>query len=135
VIPLDRSPHAGKNIKMYMGDSRGHWEGNTLVVETTNMTDKTAVGSNGTGYNGEGGRHSEALVLTERFTRVAEDLIQYQATIDDPKTWSKPYTIEIPLELDPKYEFYEYACHEGNYSLEDILSGARAEEEAVKAKK
>ncbi|HYV61296.1 MAG TPA: hypothetical protein VE958_01400 [Bryobacteraceae bacterium] len=129
IIPLDGRPHVGKDIKMYMGDSRGHWEGNTLVVETTNMTDKTSVGSNGTGYNGEGGRHSEALKLTERFTRVAEDLIQYQAVIDDPLTWTRPYTVEIPLELDRNYGFFEYACHEGNYALDDILSGARYEEE------
>ena len=134
IIPLDARPHVGKDIKMYMGDSRGHWEGNTLVVETTNMTDKTSVGSNGTGYNGEGGRHSEALKLTERFTRVAEDLIQYQALIDDPKTWSKPYTVQIPLELDTNYGYFEYACHEGNYAIEDILSGARFEEEQAAKK-
>jgi hypothetical protein len=135
IIPLDARPHVGQDIKMYMGDSRGHWEGNTLVVETTNMTGQTAVGSNGTGYNGEGGRHSEALKLTERFTRVADDLLMYQARIDDPKTWTKPWTVEIPLELDRNYGFYEYACHEGNYALEDILSGARVEEqEAGRAK-
>jgi hypothetical protein len=128
VIPLDGRPHVGKDIEMYMGDSRGHWEGNTLVVETTNMTDKTAIGSNGTGYNGEGGRHTKAMKLTERFTRVEEDLIQYRATVYDPETWTKPFTVEIPLELDKTYSNFEYACHEGNYSLEDILSGAREED-------
>jgi hypothetical protein len=135
VIPLDGRAHVGNDIRMYMGDSRGHWEGNTLVVETTNMTDKTAIGSNGTGYNGEGGRHSTAMKLTERFTRVADDLIQYRATVDDPLTWTKPFTVEIPLELDRNYNNFEYACHEGNYALEDILSGAREEETTKTSKK
>jgi hypothetical protein len=128
IIPLDRRPHVSDNIRMYMGDSRGHWEGNTLVVETTNMTDKTSVGSNGAGYNGEGGRHSDALKLVERFTRTAADTLQYEATLDDPKTWSRPWTIAFPMTLDPEYFLGEYACHEGNYAMENILSGFRHEE-------
>jgi hypothetical protein len=130
VIPLDSRPHVGPQIREYMGDSRGHWEGNTLVVETTNFTDKTSIGSNGVGYNGEGGRHSQALRLTERFTRVADDTLNYEVTIDDPLTWTRPWTLLIPLKKDPKYEYVEYACHEGNYALRDILSGARAQEAA-----
>ncbi len=129
VIPLDKRPHVGRNIHLYLGDSRGHWEGNTLVIETTNFTNKTSVGSNGVAYNGEGGRNSEALRLIERLTRVDEDTINYQATIDDPQTWTKPWTILIPLKRDDKYQFLEYACHEGNYALKDILSGARKQEE------
>ena len=129
VIPLDQRPHVGRNIHLYLGDSRGHWEGNTLVIETTNFTNKTSVGSNGVAYNGEGGRNSEALRLIERLTRVDEDTINYQATIDDPQTWTKPWTILIPLKRDDKYQFLEYACHEGNYALKDILSGARKQEE------
>jgi hypothetical protein len=129
IIPLDGRPHVGKDIHMYMGDSRGHWDGNTLVVETTNMTDKTSIGANGAAYDGERGRNSEALKLTERFTRTDENTIRYEATIDDPKTWTKPWSIRIPLKQDKEYGFYEYACHEGNYALDDIMSGARYEEQ------
>jgi hypothetical protein len=128
VIPLDKRSHVGSDIRMFMGDSRGHWEGNTLVVETTNFTDKTSIGSNGVAYNGEGGRNSGAMKLIERLTRVDENTLNYQATIDDPKTWTKPWTILISLKRDDKYEFLEYACHEGNYALKDILSGARVQE-------
>ena len=128
VIPLDARPHVGSNIRMFMGDSRGHWEGNTLVIETTNFTDKTSIGSNGVAYNGEGGRNSDAMKLTERLTRVDENTLNYQATVDDPKTWTKPWTMLISLKRDDKYQFLEYACHEGNYALKDILSGARAQE-------
>ena len=126
VIPLDGSPHPGAAIRMYMGDSRGHWEGNTLVVETTNFTDKVAIGSNGAGYPGDPGYHSEALKVTERFTRTAENTLQYEATVDDPKTWIRPWTIAIPLVREPGYQLFEYACHEGNYAMTNILSGARA---------
>jgi hypothetical protein len=102
---------------MFMGDSRGHWEGNSLVVETTNFTNKTSIGANGVGYNGEGGRHSEGLRLTERLSRVDPDTLNYQVTVDDPKTWTKPWTLLIPLKRDDRYQFLEYACHEGNYAL------------------
>jgi len=130
VISLDKRPHVGANIQMFMGDSRGHWEGNTLVIETTNFTGKTSIGSNGVAYNGEGGRNSDAMKLIERLTRVDENTLNYQATVDDPKTWTKPWTILIPLKRDDKYQFLEYACHEGNYALKDILSGARVQEGA-----
>jgi len=135
VIPLDGRPHVDDKIRMYMGDSRGHWEGNTLVVVTTNMTDKTSVGSNGAGYNGEGGIHSAALKLTERFTRTAENTLQYEATLDDPKTWSKPWTLAFPMTSDPEYRMEEYACHEGNYAMTNILTGHRIEEEQGVKKK
>jgi hypothetical protein len=128
VIPLDGRPHVGSGIHEYLGDSRGHWEGSTLVIETTNFTNKTSIGSNGVAYNGEGGRNSEAMRLTERLTRVDDNTINYEATIDDPKTWTKPWTILIPLKRDDKYQFLEYACHEGNYALKDILQGARVQE-------
>lgn len=127
VIPLDR-PHVSDNIRMYMGDPRGHWEGNTLVVETTNMTDKTSIGSNGAAYRGEGGRHSEALKLTERFTRTGPDTLQYEVKVDDPKTWSRPWTLAFSMNRDPEYRLEEYACHEGNYAMENILTGHRIEE-------
>ena len=130
VIPLERRPHVGSNIRMYMGDPRGHWEGNTLVIETTNFTSKTSIASNGVAYGGEGGRHSAALRLTERLTRVDDDTLEYQATIDDLQTWTRPWTILIILKRDDKYQFLEYACHEGNYALPDILRGARNQESA-----
>lgn len=128
VIPLDGRPHAGPTIKMFMGDSRGHWEGNTLVVETTNFTGKAAIGSNGAGYPGDPGYHSEQLKVIEKFTRAGDNILDYQATILDEKTWTKPWTILIQLERNNEYQFLEYACHEGNYAMENILSGARAEE-------
>ena len=128
VIPLDGRPHLSPAIRQYMGDSRGHWEGNTLVIETTNFTDKDAIGSNGAGYPGDPGHHSADLKLTERLTRVDANTLNYQATIDDPKTWTKPWTILIPLKRDDHYQLLEYACHEGNIAMGDILSGARADE-------
>ena len=130
VIPLDARPHVGAAIREYMGDSRGHWEGATLVIETTNYTDKTSIGSNGVGYNGEGGRHTQALRTVERITRIDDHTLSYEATVDDPQTWTKPWTMRIELKRDSKYQFLEYACHEGNYAMKDILSGARAGEAA-----
>ena len=130
VIPLDDRPHLGAGIKTYMGDSRGRWEGDTLVVETRNFTDKVAIGSNGAGYPGSPGYHSEDLVLTERFTRVSDDILHYEATVDDPRTWVEPWTMRIVLERDDDYRIFEYACHEANYAMYDILSGARAQEAA-----
>jgi hypothetical protein len=129
VIPLDGRPHVGQNIRMYMGDSRGHWEGNTLVVETTNFTDKDAIGSNGAGYPGDPGYHSDQLKIVERFTRISENRLDYRATVTDERTWTRPWTILIQLEKDEKYQMFEYACHEGNYALSDILSGARVTEQ------
>ena len=130
IIPLDKRPHVDEDISMYMGDGRGHWEGNTLVVETTNFTDKTSIGGNGVAYNGEGGRNSKALKLTERFTRVSPTELKYEVTINDPETWTAPWTMMIPFTMKPDYQLAEYACHEGNYAMKDILSGARAQEAA-----
>ena len=124
IIPLDRRPHVGKTIKTWMGDARGHWEGDTLVVETSNFMDRrTAVG---------GVPHSDALVLVERFTRIANDMIDYEVTVDDPKTFGRPWTINFPFTTTPGYQVYEYACHEGNLAIPNILSGARAHERNVK---
>jgi hypothetical protein len=132
VIPLDGRPHVGSTIRSYLGDSRGHWEGNTLVVETTNLNDKVAIGSNGAGYPGDPGYHSPDLKVVERFTRIDDSTLHYEATIDDPKTWTKPWTMLIQLKQDPEYQFLEYACHEGNYAMTDILTGARAAEKSKK---
>jgi hypothetical protein len=127
VIPLDGRPHAGNGIRQYLGDARGHWEGNTLVVETTNfLGDTTGVGPNG-GATGT----SDALRLTERFARTAADTLSYQATIDDPKTYTRPWTVLLPLTTQPGYRVLPYECHEGNFALSDILSAARAEDKAT----
>jgi hypothetical protein len=123
IVPLDGRGHVGSKIKMWLGDSRGRFEGDTLVVETTNFTDRTGVG-----VNGGGQRHSEALEITERFTRIADDLIDYTMTVDDPQTWTAPWTMQFPLKRDDGYGMFEYACHEGNLAMFNILSGHRADE-------
>jgi hypothetical protein len=122
IVPLDGRPHPDASIRMWMGDSRGRWEGDTLVVETTNFDPRTS----GIAVNGGGARISDALKVTERFTRVSADLLSYEMKVEDPKTWTRPWTMRYPLRRDDGYGFYEYACHEGNYSMFNILSGARA---------
>ena len=126
VVPLDGREHVGSSIKMWLGDSRGRFEGDTLVVETANFTDRTAIG-----VNGGGQRHTEALRITERFTRVADDVIDYRMTIDDPETYTAPWTMRMPLKRDDGYGMFEYACHEGNLAMFNILSGARADDRAA----
>jgi hypothetical protein len=115
VIPLDGSPHLPSTVSTWMGDSRGHWEGDTLVVDTTNYKAGAFMTA------------SDKLHVIERFTRTAPDVLQYQITINDPVTWTKPWTVMIPMRRS-KDAIYEYACHEGNYGLEGILGGARAED-------
>jgi len=114
VIPLDGRPHIGQHMRTYMGDARGHFEGNTLVVETTNFK---------TPYRGS---NPETLRIIERFTRVAPSTVQWAVTVDDPTTWTRLWTFEVPLTHDATQPVFEYACHEGNYGLINILSGARA---------
>ena len=127
VIPMDGRPHAGPNVRSYMGDPRGHWEGNTLVVETTNfLGNKTGIG-----LNGGGTPTSDALKLVERFTRTGPNEMRYEVTVDDPKTYVKPFKIAFPLTQETGYRNFEYACHEGNYAMYDSLSGARAKEKAA----
>ena len=128
VVPLDGRPHPSPEIKTWMGISRGRWDGDTLVVETRNFDPRTS----GIAVNGGGARISDALVVTERFTRVGGDQIDYEMHVSDPKTWTRAWTMRYPLKLDNGYGFYEYACHEGNYSMFNILSGARAAERAPK---
>lgn len=128
IVPLDGRPHAPDEIRMWMGDSRGYWDGNTLVVETTNLNDQTAISVNGGGQTIDPDAR-----LTERFTRVADDVLLYSMTVDDPNTWASPWTFEFPWRLDNSYGMFEYACHEGNYAMFNILSGARAEEAAARA--
>ena len=128
IIPLDGRPHASEEIRMWIGDSRGHWEGNTLVVETRNLNDQTSIGGNGGGSGID-----PNSVLTERLTRVSDDTILYSMTVDDPTSWVTPWTFQLPLQRDDSYGMFEYACHEGNYAMFNILSGARAEERRAAA--
>jgi len=120
VIPLGGRPHLGAGIRTYMGDSRGRWEGRTLIVETTNFNDN----SNYVGGAGRVPSYSRDTRLTERFTRIDADTLRYEATVDDPKTWTKPWTVSLPLKRDPNYQLFEYACHEENYSMPHMLRGA-----------
>jgi hypothetical protein len=120
IIPLDGRPHPGSQVKMYMGDARGHWDGNTLIVETTNFTDKTP-------YRGS----SEHLKLTERFKPVAPDVVEWSSTFDDAHTWARPWTFAMNLsKKDDSQRPFEYACNEGNYGMVGILKAARSEEKA-----
>jgi hypothetical protein len=126
VIPLDGRPHVGSRIRQYLGDARGHWEGNTLVVETTNLTDQTSIGLNGNGL-----RHSADMKIVERFTRRAADELQYEIHIDDPTTYTRAFTMRVPLISPPGFQLLPYDCHEGNYMLPNVLRGERAEDKAL----
>jgi len=126
VIPIDsKAPRLGKALHLYMGDSRGHWDGNTLVVDSTNFTDKLGVGG--------GSIASASLHLIEKFTRTAPDTIRYEFTVDDPETFAAKWTAALDLNSKPGYEIYEYACHEGNYGLRNMLSASRADDRAAAA--
>ncbi len=118
MIPLDGRPHLPKNVKLWMGDSRGRWEGNTLVVDTTNFSDRT-------NFRGA----DENLHLVERFTRTSDGILMYSFTVDNETAFTRSWTVEVPMgkSQDP---MFEYACHEGNYSLLNVLAGARAEDKA-----
>ncbi len=116
IIPLDGRPHLPRNVHQWMGDSVGRWEGDTLVVDTTNFTDKT-------NFRGSG----ENLHLVERFTLADADTLRYEFTVDDPASFTKPWTAVIPS-TKTEGPIFEYACHEGNYGMVGILSAARAEE-------
>jgi hypothetical protein len=130
IIPLDGRPHVGAGIRMWNGDPRGHWEGNTLVVETTNFNDKGVIASSAAAGRIRGIPHSEQLHVVERFTRVSEDVINYSVTITDPKVYTAPWTVALPLNRDASYKIFEYACHEGNLALPNALSAGRARERA-----
>ena len=123
IIPLVARAHVGQSIRAYMRDARGHWEGDTLVVETTNFKDQIA-------YRGSDGA---TLRLIERFKRAGPDTVKWAVTADDPHTWGRPWTFAMNLtRKDQSQQPFEYACHEGNYGLRNILSAARAEREVRK---
>ena len=115
IIPLDGSPHPPADMKFWLGDSRGHWEGDTLVVDTTNYREEVVM------------NNSDKLHVIERFTRTGPNTLTYRVTLEDPGTWVKPWTVEIPLSYSQD-AIFEYACHEANYGLSNILAGARAED-------
>ena len=121
IIPLDGRPHVAGAVSNWMGDSRGHWEGDTLVVDTTNLTPQGLFVAT-----------SGKLHLTERFTRVGPSTLNYEVRLDDPATWTKPWTLMIPLKHTDE-KVFEYACHEGNSGMVGILAGARAQEKGVEA--
>ena len=123
VIHLDNRAHLDGSVEQYMGNAVGHWDGDTLVVESTNFTDKTTVGARGP--------HSDKLKVTERYRRVDPDMIEYRATIDDPATFTAPFTYRVMFTTQPNYEVYEYSCHEGNGAVGHALSGERAFDKQV----
>ena len=115
VIPLTDNPHIDRKIKLWHGDSRGYFDGDSLVIETTNFSDKSTFG------------HNRSKINIERFARISETQILYSITADQPDTYRAPYTREFILDLTPE-PIFEYACHEGNYSMANILRGAREQE-------
>jgi hypothetical protein len=132
IIPTDGRPHVGIGIRQWLGDSRGHWEGNTLVVETTNFADKTHYR-----WSSPWRASRPTLRLVERFTRLDADTIDYRVTIEDPTMFARPWTAAVPMSKNQSERgvttgrLYEYACHEGNHSMINVLSGARAVERAA----
>lgn len=131
VIPIDpmgRLAHAPAQVRSWDGDSRGYWDGDTLVVDTTNFNGKGWIASSAATGRIKGIPQSEALHVVERFTRVDAGTIHYEVTIDDPNVFTKPWKVSMPLTRDAQYVVYEYACQEGNQAVENILRGARAKE-------
>ena len=122
IIPLDDRPHLDSRIKLWLGDSRGYWDGDTLVVETTNYRDEIFTNS----FNCCPGASSN-LTITERFKRLDDSTIDHEYTVHDPDTYSRSWTARIPMRRFAG-PLYEYACHEGNYGMENLLRGARVEE-------
>ena len=125
MVPLDGRAHVNPIIREWAGDSRGHWDGDTLVVETTNFRPD---------ITGTRSLRPESFRLVERFTRVDEDTVMYEYTMNDPATWTRPWSVQLPMSKTSQ-PIYEYACHEGNRAMEYMLKGARAEERAAAAKK
>ncbi len=121
VVPLDGRAHLSPKIRSYMGDARGHWEGRTLVVETTNLNGRTGAQGNGNLL-----MLSDAATIVERYTRTSADTLQYEVTVNDPRTWTRPWKATFPLRRDMSYGMFEYACHEGNHAMFNILSASRA---------
>jgi hypothetical protein len=131
VIPISGRPHVPAQLRSYDGDSVGHWEGETLVVDITNFNGRGWIATNAASGRIRGVPQSEALHAVERFTRTDADTISYEVSIDDPNVYSAPWKVSIPLGRDNSYKIYEYACHEGNHAIPNVLSGARALDKAA----
>jgi len=125
VVPLDGRAHVSPKIRTYMGDARGHWEGNTLVVETANLNGRTGAQGNGNLL-----MLSDDAKIVERYTRTGADTLQYEVSVTDPRTWTKPWKASFPLRREASYGMFEYACHEGNHAMSNILSASRAADKA-----
>ena len=128
IVPIDGGPHVDENIGLWEGDPKGRWEGNTLVIESTNFKEVDNM-------RAPGGRthQSPRRRIVERFTPIGPDTLRYSVTMDDPDVWTEPWTVTFPWRRDAEYQQYEYACHEGNYAVPNSLSGARAEEQEAAA--
>ena len=132
IIPLDNRPHIDRDIKLWMGNSRAHWDGDTLVVETRNFHNRGWIASSAAGGRIKGIPTSKALYVVERFTRVSDDTIMWDMTVEDPNVYTRPWTVSMPLTHRPNYQMFEYACHEGNWAVRNALSGSRAVERAAR---
>ena len=128
VIPIESRPPLPAHHQLWNGDPRGHWDGDTLVVETGNFNNLGWISTSQAGGRIKGIRHTDRLRVVERFTRTSAKEISYSATITDPEIYTRPWTVAFPLTLDSDYRIYEYACHEGNYAMEGIMRGKRAED-------
>jgi hypothetical protein len=128
IIPTDGRPHRPAHLRSVVGESVGRWEGDTLVVDTTNYNDKGSIATASTAGRIRGIPQSEALHVIERFQRVDAGTISYSVTIEDPNVYTRPWTVSMPLVKDDDYRIYEYACHEANYAVANILRGARVED-------
>jgi hypothetical protein len=131
IIPIDGRPHVGSKMRLWNGDSRGRWDGNTLVVETTNYNDKGSIATSAATGRVRGIPQSEKLHVVERFTPAGTNTIEYEVTIDDAGVYSKPWKVAFPMNRDPKYQLFEYSCHEGNYAIPAELSAGRAADAAA----
>jgi hypothetical protein len=131
VIPLDGRPHVGPGVRQWNGDSRGRWEGNTLVVDITNYNDKGSVANNAATQRVRSIPQSEDLHVVERFTRLDENTIHYEVVVEDPKVFTAPWKVAMSLNREPEYTLFEYACHEGNHAVPNTLSGGRARDRAA----
>ena len=131
IIPLDGRPRLGAGIRLWNGDPRGRWDGDTLVVETTNFNDKGSIATSAATGRIRGIPQSDALRVTERLTRTGANTIDYQVTVDDPKVYARAWTVAMPLNRDDSYQMFEYSCHEGNNSMVNELLAGRAADAAA----
>ena len=128
IIPIDGRAHLPPSVRLWNGDSRGRWQATTLVVDTTNYNDRGWIATQAAAGRIKGVPQTESLHVVERFTPIDKNTIDYEATIDDPTMFTRPWTVSIPLHRSSTYRIYEYACHEGNHAVENVLRGARAQE-------